>query len=52
MSHAQDRRFQVPLARIHVLERRYDECRLGRLSKAAQDAPIIVLKIPSAISFK
>jgi hypothetical protein len=37
----------VPLAKIHVLEGRYDEHRLGNVSKAIQDALISVLKIPS-----
>ena len=33
--------------RIHVFEGRYDERRLGHVSKAVQDALIKVLKIPS-----
>ena len=37
----------MPLAKIHVLEGRYDERRLGNVSKAVQDALISVLKIPS-----
>jgi hypothetical protein len=37
----------MPLAKIHVLEGRYDERRLGNMSKAVQDALISVLKIPS-----
>src|SRR5258708_19660380 len=37
----------MPLAKIHVLEGRYDERRLGNVSKAIQDALISVLKIPS-----
>jgi hypothetical protein len=37
----------VPIARIDVLEGRYDERRLGHVSKAVQDALISVLKIPS-----
>ena len=36
----------MPLAKIHVLEGRYDEPRLGRLSQAVQEALIGVLKIP------
>jgi hypothetical protein len=28
----------MPVAKIHVLEGRYDETRLGRMSKAVQDA--------------
>ena len=43
----QDWRCQVPIARVHVLEGRYDERRLGHVSKAVQDALINVLKIPS-----
>ena len=37
----------MPIATIHVLEGRYDERRLGHVSKAVQDALISVLKIPS-----
>ena len=37
----------MPFARIHVVEGRYDERRLGHVSKAVQDALISVLKIPS-----
>jgi len=37
----------MPIAKIHVLEGRYDERRLGGVSKAVQDALISVLKIPS-----
>ena len=36
----------MPIARIHVLAGRYDERRLGQVSKAVQDALISVLKIP------
>ena len=36
----------MPLAKIHVLEGRYDERRLGRVSKAVQEALISILKIP------
>ena len=36
----------MPLATIHVLEGRYDERRLGNISKAIQDALISILKIP------
>ena len=36
----------MPLAKLHVLEGRYDECRLGNISKAIQDALISILKIP------
>jgi phenylpyruvate tautomerase PptA (4-oxalocrotonate tautomerase family) len=38
---------QMPFTRIHVLEGRYDEDRLGHVSTAVQDALISVLKIPS-----
>src|SRR5580704_10189970 len=37
----------VPIARIHVLEGRYDDRRLGQVSQGVQDALISVLKIPS-----
>jgi len=37
----------MPLAKIHVLEGRYDERRLGNVSRAVQDALINILKIPS-----
>src|SRR6267154_5001245 len=37
----------MPLAKIHILEGRYDERRLGNVSKAIQDALISVLRIPS-----
>jgi hypothetical protein len=37
----------MPLAKIHVLEGRYDERRLSNVSKAVQDALINILKIPS-----
>jgi hypothetical protein len=36
----------MPLAKIHVLEGRYDEARLGRVSGAVQDALISALGIP------
>ena len=36
----------MPLAKIHVLEGRYDEHRLGKVAKALQDALISILKIP------
>jgi hypothetical protein len=47
LSDVQDRRFQVPIATIHVLEGRYDERRIGHVSRAVQDALISVLKIPA-----
>ena len=37
----------MPLAKIHVLEGRYDEQRLANVSTAIQEALISVLKIPS-----
>jgi hypothetical protein len=37
----------VPIARIHVLEGRYDERRLGHVSRAVQDALMKVLNVPS-----
>ena len=37
----------MPLAKIHVLEGRYNERRLSNVSKAVQDALISILKIPS-----
>jgi hypothetical protein len=36
----------MPLAKIHVLEGRYDERRLGNVSRAVQDALISILKVP------
>ena len=36
----------MPLAKIHVLEGQYNERRLGKLSRAVQEALISVLKIP------
>jgi hypothetical protein len=36
----------MPLAKIHVLEGRYDKVRLGKLSEAIQKALIDVLAIP------
>ena len=36
----------MPIAKIHVLEGRYDERRLGNLSTAVQESLISVLKIP------
>ena len=36
----------MPLVKIHVLERQYDEPRLSNVSKAVQDALMSVLKIP------
>jgi hypothetical protein len=36
----------MPLAKIHILEGRYDEHRLGNVSKAVQESLISILKIP------
>jgi hypothetical protein len=36
----------MPLAKIHILEGRYDEHRLGTVSKAVQESLISILKIP------
>ena len=36
----------MPIATIHVLEGRFDERRLGNVSKAVQDALISILKVP------
>lgn len=37
----------MPVAKIHVLEGRYDERRLTNVSKAVQEALISILKIPA-----
>src|SRR5207302_10773635 len=42
----------MPLAKIHVLEGRYDERRLGNVSKAVQEALISALRIPPGDFFK
>jgi hypothetical protein len=42
----------MPLAKIHVLEGQYNERRLGKLSRAVQEALISVLKIPSEDFFQ
>ena len=42
----------MPLAKIHVLEGRYDERRLGNVSKAVQDALISILKNSSEDFFQ
>ena len=36
----------MPLAKIHVLESRYDEQRLSALSRSVQEALVAVLRIP------
>src|SRR6266478_2029317 len=41
------RRQDMPLAKVHVLEGRYDQTRLGKLSEATQNALIEVLGIPA-----
>jgi len=47
LSNVKQGEFQMPVAKIHVLEGRYDERRLTNVSKAVQDALISILKIPS-----
>lgn len=42
----------MPLAKIHVLEGRYDEGRLDNVSSAVQDALISILKIPADDCFQ
>ena len=42
----------MPLAKIHVLEGQYNERRLGKVSRAVQEALIGVLKIPSEDFFQ
>jgi hypothetical protein len=37
----------MPIAKIHVLEGRYDERRLTKVSEAVQEALISILKIPA-----
>jgi hypothetical protein len=37
----------MPVAKIHVLEGRYDEHRLTKVSEAVQEALISILKIPA-----
>ena len=37
----------MPIAKIHVLEGRYDERRLSAVSTAVQDALVSVLKVPT-----
>ena len=40
----------MPVAKIHVLEGRYDERRLTNVSKAVQEALISILKFPRTTS--
>jgi hypothetical protein len=42
----------MPVAKIHVLEGRYDEARLGKVSAAVQDALVAALSIPSEDFFQ
>lgn len=42
----------MPLAKIHVLEGQYNERRLGKVSRAVQEALISVLEIPSEDFFQ
>jgi hypothetical protein len=37
----------MPLAKIHILEGRYDEARIGKMSAAIQNALIEVLGVPT-----
>ena len=37
----------MPVAKFHVLEGRYDEARLGRISKAVQDGLMSALGVPA-----
>jgi len=46
LSNVKQGEFQMPVAKIHVLEGRYDERRLTNVSKAVQDALMSILKIP------
>jgi hypothetical protein len=43
---------QMPIVKIHVLEGRYDERRLGNVSRAVQDALESILKVPSDNSYQ
>src|SRR5260370_7617929 len=43
--------FQMPIAKIHVLEGRYAERPLNNVSKAVPPALIIILNIPPDTSF-
>jgi len=40
----------MPVAKIHVLEVQYDEARLGKVSKAVQEALMSALGVPPAAS--
>jgi hypothetical protein len=42
----------MPLAKIHVLEGRYDDARLGKVSQAVQSALIATLGIPPGDFFQ
>jgi len=42
----------MPIAKIHILEGRYDEHRLNSVSEAVQDALMSILKIPPDDFFK
>jgi hypothetical protein len=43
---SQEKKHAMPLAKVHVLEGRYDQIRLSKLSEAIQNALIEVLGIP------
>jgi phenylpyruvate tautomerase PptA (4-oxalocrotonate tautomerase family) len=40
------RRYAMPLAKIHVLEGRYDEARIAKVSAAVQSALMNTLRVP------
>jgi phenylpyruvate tautomerase PptA (4-oxalocrotonate tautomerase family) len=46
LSNVKQGEFHMPVAKIHVLEGRYDERRLTNVSQAVQEALISILKIP------
>ena len=41
----------MPVAKIHVLEGRYDQVRLGKVSRAVQDGLMSALGIPHEVDF-
>ena len=42
----------MPLAKIHVLEGRYDESRIAKISSAIQSALMSTLRVPSEDFFQ
>ena len=42
----------MPVAKFHILEGRYDEARLGRISKAVQDGLMSTLGVPAEDFFQ